>query len=214
MIHQHELPSGKIIGDNKKDPSIMDNHKTRPEIEQATLYGKGLSIRYGETLAIDSMYFALPIIVHNKMIGIIRTSTPLNTLQNALWGIYYKVSLGFFILIIITAFASWWISKALVRPLEVMKVQAQRLAKGDFSSRVQLSSNDSIESEQLGQAFNEIAIQLNQRIEIILNQRNEQEAVFSSMVEGVVAIDSNEKILRINQAAYNILKISERNEKS
>jgi len=205
------LPSGKIIGDNKKDPSIMDNHKTRPEIEQATLYGKGLSIRYGETLAIDSMYFALPIIVHNKMIGIIRTSTPLNTLQNALWGIYYKVSLGFFILIIITAFASWWISKALVRPLEVMKVQAQRLAKGDFSSRVQLSSNDSIESEQLGQAFNEIAIQLNQRIEIILNQRNEQEAVFSSMVEGVVAIDSNEKILRINQAAYNILKISERN---
>ena len=205
------LPSGKIIGDNKQDPSIMDNHKSRPEIEQATLHGKGLSIRYGDTLAIDSMYFAIPIIVQNKMIGIIRTSTPLNTLQNALWGIYYKVSLGFFILIIITAFASWWMSKTLVRPLEVMKVQAQRLAKGDFSSRVQLSSNDSLESEQLGQAFNEIAIQLNQRIEIILNQRNEQEAVFSSMVEGVIAVDSSENILSINQAAYNILKISERN---
>lgn len=205
------LPSGKIIGDNKKDPSTMDNHKNRPEIEQATLYGKGLSIRYGHTLAIDSMYFALPIIEQNKMIGILRTSTPLHTLKNALWGIYYKVSLGFFILIIITAFASWWMSKALVRPLEVMKVQAQRLAKGDFSSRVQLSANDSLESEQLGQAFNEIAIELNQRIEIILNQRNEQEAVFSSMVEGVVAVDSSKNILRINQAAYNILKISERN---
>jgi len=205
------LPSGKIIGDNKKDPTTMDNHKNRPEIEQAILNGKGLSIRYGHTLAIDSMYFAMPIIAQDKMIGIMRTSTPLDTLQSALWSIYYKVSLGFFILIIITAFASWWMSKALVRPLEAMKVQAQRLAKGDFSSRVQLSSNDSLESEQLGQAFNEIAIQLNQRIEIILNQRNEQEAVFSSMVEGVIAVDSNEKILRINQAAYNILKISEKN---
>jgi two-component system phosphate regulon sensor histidine kinase PhoR len=205
------LPSGKIIGDNKKDPSSMDNHKSRPEIEQATRLGKGLSIRYGHTLAIDSMYFAIAIIAQNKMIGILRTSTPLDTLQNALWSIYYKVSLGFFILIIITAFASWWMSKALVRPLEVIKVQAQRLAKGDFSSRVQLSSNDSLESEQLGQAFNEIAIQLNQRIEIILNQRNEQEAVFSSMVEGVIAVDSNKNILRINQAAYNILKISEKN---
>lgn len=205
------LPSGKIVGDNKKDPTTMDNHNSRPEIEQATLFGKGLSIRYGHTLAIDSMYFALPIVVQSKMIGILRTSTPLDTLQNALWGIYYKVSLGFFILIIIMAFASWWMSKALVRPLEVMKVQAQRLAKGDFSSRVQLSSNDSLESEQLGQAFNEIAIQLNQRIEIILNQRNEQEAVFSSMVEGVIAVDSSENILRINQAAYNILKISEQN---
>jgi len=205
------LPSGKIIGDNKKDPATMDNHKNRPEIEQAILNGKGLSIRYGHTLSIDSMYFAIPIIAQGKMIGIMRTSTPLYTLQNALWRIYYKVSLGFFILIIITAFASWWMSKALVRPLEIIKVQAQQLAKGDFSSRVQLSSNDSLESEQLGQAFNEIAIQLNQRIETILNQRNEQEAVFSSMVEGVIAVDSSENILRINQAAYNILKISEKN---
>lgn len=205
------LPSGKIIGDNKKDPATMDNHKNRPEVKQATLNGKGLSTRYGHTLAIDSMYFAMPIIAQDRMIGIMRTSTPLYTLQNALWSIYYKVSLGFCILIIITAFASWWMSKALVRPLEIIKVQAQQLAKGDFSSRVQLRSNDSLESEQLGQAFNEIAIQLNQRIETILNQRNEQEAVFSSMVEGVIAVDSSENILRINQAAYNILRISEKN---
>lgn len=205
------LPSGKVIGDNKKDPTTMDNHKNRPEIIQATLSGKGLSTRYGHTLQIDSMYFAMPIINADKMIGIMRTSTPLYTLQNALWSIYYKVSSGFLILIIITAFASWWMSKALVRPLEVIKVQAQQLAKGDFSSRVQLKSSDSRESEQLGQAFNEIAIQLNQRIEIILNQRNEQEAVFSSMVEGVIAVNSSENILRINQAAYNILKISEKN---
>jgi len=205
------LPSGKIIGDNKKDPATMDNHKNRPEIAQAILSGKGLSIRYGHTLAIDSMYFAIPIIVEDKIIGIMRTSTPLFTLQNALWSIYYKVSLGFFILIIMTAFTSWWMSKSLVRPLEIIKTQAQILAKGDFSSRVELRSNDSLESEELGQAFNEIAIQLNQRIEIILNQRNEQEAVFSSMIEGVIAVDSSENILRINQAAYNILKISEKN---
>lgn len=205
------LPSGKIIGDNKKDPATMDNHKDRPEISQAMLSGKGLSIRYGRTLKIDSMYFAMPIMAQGTIIGVMRTSTPLYTLQNALWSIYYKVSLGFFILIIITAFASWWMSKALVRPLEIIKVQAQQLAKGDFSSRVQLSKNDSRESEQLGEAFNEIAIQLNQRIETILNQRNEQEAVFSSMVEGVIAVDNSKNILRINQAAYNILKISEKN---
>lgn len=205
------LPSGKIIGDNKKDPSKMDNHKNRPEVQQAIQFGKGLSTRYGHTLKIDSMYFAIPIIEQGNMIGILRTSTALYTLQNALWSIYYKVSLGFIVLIIITAFASWWMSKKLVRPLEIIKVQAQQLAKGDFSSRVQLRSSDSLESEQLGQAFNEIAIQLNQRIETILNQRNEQEAVFSSMVEGVIAVDSGKSILRINQAAYNILKISERN---
>jgi len=203
------LPSGMVVADNRKNPATMDNHNNRPEIIQAKRHGKGLSIRYGHTLKTDSMYFAMPIMKQNKVIGILRTSTPLDTLQNALLVIYYQVSSGFIILTIITAFASWWMSKSLVRPLEIIKVQAQQLAKGDFSSRVQLHSNDSLESEQLGQAFNEIAIQLNQRIEIILNQRNEQEAVFSSMVEGVIAVDSNKKVLRMNQSAYNILKISQ-----
>ncbi|MDO6508594.1 ATP-binding protein [Colwellia sp. 4_MG-2023] len=205
------LPSGLVLGDNKKSPKIMDNHIGRPEIEQALMTGKGLAIRYSDTISTDAMNFAMPIIEQDILIGFIRTSTPLDTLQNALWIIYYKISIGFIILTVITVFASWWMSKSLVRPLEMIKIQAQRLAKGDFSSRVQLGSNDSLESEQLGQAFNEIAIELNQRIETILNQRNEQEAVFSSMVEGVVAVDSNEKIISINQAAYNILKIREKN---
>ena len=205
------LPSGEVLGDNKKDPKIMDNHGSRPEIQQAILKGKGLAIRFSDTISTNAMNFAMPIIVDGRTIGFIRTSTPLDTLQNALWKIYYKVALGFIILTIITVFASWWMSKSLVRPLEMIKVQAQRLAKGDFSSRVQLNSNDSLESEELGQAFNEIAVELNQRIEIIINQRNEQEAVFSSMVEGVVAVDSGEKIISINQAAYNILKISKNN---
>ena len=66
------LPSGIIIGDNKKDPAIMDNHKDRPEIQQAMVDGKGLSIRYGHTLEIDSMYFAMPIIAQGNIIGIMR----------------------------------------------------------------------------------------------------------------------------------------------
>lgn len=201
------LPSGVVLGDNKKNPKIMDNHKNRPEIKQAITNGKGVAIRYSNTISTDGMNFAMPLIVSGKTIGFIRTSTPLDTIQNALWSIYYKIAIGFAILIFITIVASWWMSKSLVRPLEMIKVQAQRLAKGDFSSRVQLQSNDSLETEQLGQAFNEIAIELNQRIEIILNQRNEQEAVFSSMVEGVIAVDNNKQVVRINQAAYKILKI-------
>lgn len=205
------LPSGKVLGDNKENPQKMNNHKNRPEIKQAMLVGKGLSIRYSNTIATDGMNFAMPLLAQGNIIGFIRTSTPLDTLQKALWSIYYKIAIGFIMLILMTIFASWWLSKSLVRPLEMIKVQAQRLAKGDFSSRVELHSNDSLEIEQLGQAFNEIAIELNQRIEIILNQRNEQEAVFSSMVEGVIAVDNNQKILRINQAAYKILKISATN---
>ena len=202
------LPSGKVIGDSKTDPMDMDNHRERPEIAKALDSGRGVSIRYGYTLKINSMYFAIPIISKNKVLGVIRTSTPLIAIQDALWNIYYNVAIGFFILMLIIAISSWWVSKMLSRPLEAMKIQAQKIAEGDFSSRVSLNPSDPLEPALLGQAINEMAVQLNQRIETILNQKNEQEAVFSSMVEGVIAIDTNQRILRINQAAKEILEIS------
>lgn len=202
------LPSGKVIGDSKRNPVNMDNHRERPEISKAFQSGRGLSIRYGHTLKINSMYFAIPIVYKNTAIGVIRTSTPLTSIQDALGNIYYKLAIGFFVLTLIIAISSWWASKTLSRPLEAMKVQAQKIAQGDFSSRVRLSPSDPVESFLLGQAINEMAIQLNQRMETVLNQKNEQEAVFSSMLEGVIAIDTNERLLRINQAALDILEIS------
>ena len=55
------LPSGMVIGDNKKNPNIMDNHKDRPEIKDAFKTGKGVSIRFSNTINLDSMYFAMSI---------------------------------------------------------------------------------------------------------------------------------------------------------
>lgn len=206
------LPTGKVIGDSRKKPINMDNHRERPEISEALQSGRGVSVRYGTTLKKESMYFAMPIRSNKKVLGIIRTSTPLIAIQEALWNIYTQVAAGFFIFIILIAIASWWVSKSMSRPLELMKVQAQQIAQGDFSSRVQLNTSDPSELDSLAQAINEIAIQLNERIETVLNQKNEQEAVFSSMLEGVIAINTDERVLRINAAACQILGISEKRE--
>ncbi len=204
------LPSGKVIGDSKENPLNMDNHRGRPEISEALESGRGVSIRYGITLKKESMYFAMPIKTNKTTLGIIRTSTPLIAIQKALWSIYTQVAIGFFIFVLLIAISSWWVSKTLSRPLELMKMQAQLIAQGDFSSRVRLNPSDPSELDSLAQAINEISIQLNQRIETVLSQKNEQEAVFSSMLEGVIAIDTDERILRINSAAYQILAISEK----
>ena len=49
--------------------------------------------------------------------------------------------------------------------------------------------------------MNELAAQLDARINDALRQRNEREAILSSMVEGVVAIDDRQRIISLNQAA-------------
>jgi two-component system phosphate regulon sensor histidine kinase PhoR len=49
--------------------------------------------------------------------------------------------------------------------------------------------------------MNNMAAQLNERLQTITRQRNELEGVLSSMIESVLVIDTDEKILRFNKAA-------------
>jgi two-component system phosphate regulon sensor histidine kinase PhoR len=46
-----------------------------------------------------------------------------------------------------------------------------------------------------------MAVELHERIDTIMRQRNELEAVLSSMSEGVIAVDTEEHVISMNQAA-------------
>ncbi len=57
------------------------------------------------------------------------------------------------------------------------------------------------------EAMNQMAAQLDDRIRTVVRQSNEQDAVLASMIEGVLAIDNNERILRINQSAADLFNL-------
>jgi len=59
----------------------------------------------------------------------------------------------------------------------------------------------------LAKALNEMATQLQDRITTITKQRNELEAILSSMTEGVFAVDSQGCFASINKAAAQLLNI-------
>jgi two-component system phosphate regulon sensor histidine kinase PhoR len=56
----------------------------------------------------------------------------------------------------------------------------------------------------LSETMNQMAGELQERINTITAQRNELEAVLSSMVEGVLAVDMEERIISMNDAAAEI----------
>jgi two-component system phosphate regulon sensor histidine kinase PhoR len=56
--------------------------------------------------------------------------------------------------------------------------------------------------------MNSMAAQLDERLRTVVQQRNEQEAVLASMIEGVIAIDTDQVILKINRAAGELLNIN------
>lgn len=98
-------------------------------------------------------------------------------------------------------FVSGWISRSLMR----IRKGAEYIANGDFSRPIHIKSND--ELGQLGTTFNNMAERLKDayRRQAIAQQRDE--AMLSSMGEGLIAIDGDGNIAFINRVAAELLSL-------
>ena len=193
------LPSGRVIGDSRETPHLMDNHADRPEIAMALKGNPGQSTRFSNTLRQQMIYVAVPLQRNQSTIGVIRTSVPITSIKGELRSIQIRIALGGLLIAVLAAWISLLISRRIIRPIEEMKKGTDRFADGDLTHR--LAAPYSEELAGLAEALNQMAAQLDRRIKTIVSQRNELETVLASMLEGVVAIDNEERLININAAA-------------
>jgi two-component system phosphate regulon sensor histidine kinase PhoR len=203
------LPSGQVIGDSRETPQMMDNHAGRPEIASALKGEVGVSRRYSNTLRQKMMYVAIPLENDQAPSGVIRVSLPTTSVDRELRSIQIKIALGGFLIALGAAGISLLISRRISRPIEEMKTGADHFANGDLTHR--LTAPDSEEMAGLAEALNQMAAQLDHRINTIVSQRNELETVLASMLEGVIAVDNDEKIINMNAAAAEFFRLKPEN---
>ena len=199
------LPDGEVIADSDKAISMMENHADRPEFEQALQKGSGRSLRFSNTLGTNMMYLALPVIEQNRILAVVRTSIPATAVDQQLKDIYKKIIWAGLVVAACAAVVSLIISRRISRPVEQMKETAKRFASGQLELRVPIP--ETAELADLARTLNEMARQLRDRINTITKQRNESEAILSSMAEGVLAVDGKGHIVSINKAAAIFLSI-------
>jgi len=198
------LPSGIVIGDSDDDPNRMDNHLLRPEVMQAKKGNVGRSIRFSTTLQQKMMYIAVPLTDHKKVVAIVRTALPVTAIDEKLKSLEAQIAIGGLLIAFVAAGISLYVSRRISRPIEKMRQAAEHFARGDLLHR--LPETELQEIGSLADALNQMAAQLDDRIKTIINQRNELEAILSSMEEGVIAFDMDERIISINQAAARIFE--------
>ncbi|MCD6117581.1 HAMP domain-containing protein [bacterium] len=201
-------PDGKVLNDSHKYPDLMDNHSDRPEIIKAFSGATGHSIRHSYTLKKELLYLAVPYYSNKKLEAVVRLAIPFSDYHQTLLKLHIRLIWGGLIILLLTGLASFWISRSISRPIENIKRSADRFANGDFSKPAGGEGPKEISS--LADTLNSMAEQLDKRIRTISMQRNEQEAMFRSMQEGVLAVDPEEKIIRINKAAREYLGIKEK----
>jgi len=200
------LPSGRVVGDSDEEPAAMDTHADRPEVLKAIKTGLGTSIRHSRTLKKDLMYVAIPVLQHSNILAVVRTSIPTSAVDHALKDIQTRIILGGMIMALFAAILGLLVSRRITRPIEKIRNWADSISEGEFLRKPSIRASDEIEA--LSESLGKMAGDLKERIEMVSRQRNEMEAVFSSMVEGVLALDTEERVIRINKAATRMLDCS------
>ncbi len=194
---------GVVLGDSEKDPAKMENHANRPEIMAAITRRIEPTIRFSSTLKTTMMYVAIPLTIEENTLGTLRTAMEVAAINRTLEGIHSRIGITAFLAALLAALVSWGIARRISSPLEEMRFGAEKFAQGDLSRELAIKGSE--ETADLARALNHMARELDCRIRTIISQRNELEAVFSSMVEGVMVIDSNEHFLSINKAGARLI---------
>jgi two-component system phosphate regulon sensor histidine kinase PhoR len=199
------LPTGKVIGDSERDPKELDNHKDRIEFISAVKERKGVSTRFSLTLNKNFMYVAVPVYFDNRLYAVIRTSIPVDKIDEAINEMQQKILFTGFLIAIFAALVSLFISRRISRPIEELRKNAEGISKGQF--RFNQPKSGIYEIGNLHNAMKVMVKDLEDRISTITRQRNEIEVILSSMEEGILAVDKDERIISLNSAAEKIFGV-------
>jgi two-component system phosphate regulon sensor histidine kinase PhoR len=199
---------GKVLGDSQEGPSTMENHATRPEVEDALGSGLGESTRYSITLGEQMMYVAVPIKSQDKIVGVARVALPLVAVENSVNRITLIISLAMVTTTVLAILAAGLIARATTRPIREITKASKRIASGELEQKIPVHTRD--ETGQLAQAFNEMSLNLNKLVGDISIERTKLQTVLANMADGVIMADVEGKIVLANQAIEKLFSFQEK----
>ena len=188
----------------------MDNHGNRPEILTALAGGVGHSLRYSSTLKHQRLYLAIPgeATPGGTLVPyVVRASVSMESLSHLLRRVYGEIALIGLALLLVAGGVSLILSRRLSVKLQTLRQGALAYAGGQLEH--ELDIDDPVEVADVAHAMNSMARQLEERIRKTDSQRQELAAVLASMVEGVIAVDPGEQVIRMNQVAAGLLGCKE-----
>lgn len=200
------LPDGKVIGDSLEDPASMDNHADRPEFRDALTQGRGLCRRHSRSTDTPSLYVALPLLRDGRPVAVFRGAMPVEGVEAPIRNLEGRMAAGGGLLALLALGLAVLVTRRISRPLEGITRWAEQIASGGGEGPPPVVETEGIAG--LSRSLATMAKELKEHMDALRTQRNEIEALLSSMAEGLVAVDSDAQVLRINEAAGKMFGIA------
>lgn len=190
---------GVVLADTSADPEQMELHHERDEIQDALQFGKGFATRTSVSTGVTTTYEAHALRDEDgRVYAFLRTAIPFGVIDERRMELVIRILLFGSLVVMLVSLFSLYITRRLTRPIARIHAVAQSFSDGWFSDRIPEEGPDEIKS--LALVMNRMAVQLDERITTINQERHKVQTILQGMMEAVVVVSSDLEIILANQA--------------
>ncbi len=201
------MPDAQLLDASGRRPIEPESPANPPEVAAALRGQSAVSTRFVPGFNQRVMFFALPMARAGQVIAVVHASQPIGYVDRAMAQIELQMVLVGLVIGLLGTGISWWVSRRISRPVDAMRHGAEKFARGELGYKLLVPEIEELAG--LAEALNQMASQLEERFRTIVQQSNEQKAVVGSMIEGVLAVDNQERIISLNKSTCELLGIDE-----
>ncbi|MFC6180740.1 cell wall metabolism sensor histidine kinase WalK [Lactiplantibacillus daowaiensis] len=205
---------GIIRGTNDiNDQSIIGQKTTDRNVKNAIYNNRSYTKNTYDTQN-NSRYYISIVPLYNssstgnnsQLVGVLYVRANMKSVYNTINNIMVIFAGASLIAIILGLAIAIVIARAITKPIEEMKQQTQRIARGDYAGQVRVYSDD--ELGQLASAINNLSIRVEEAQESTEAERRRLDSVLAHMSDGVIATDRRGNITIINETASDFMDVS------
>ena len=147
---------GKVIFDNFADTKQMDNHKDRPEIDDALETGEGSCVRHSDTLAKNTFYYAL-----RRPDGtVLRVGKESDSIYSILLEILPEIIAIIALIFVVSWIMTLLFAKSIIKPIQRMAEDMDSIEEENgykelvpFIRKIKTQHEDIMKSAKMRQVF-------------------------------------------------------------
>ena len=109
--------------------------------------------------------------------------------------------------VLASLFLGYFLSKTITKPISVLTEKAEDFAEGNFESNLEVQSRDEIGT--LVETFNYMGGVMKNAISEVAGEKHKLEIILEHINNGIIAFNTRQEVISINQAAKNMLNIED-----
>lgn len=196
---------GRVLAAAGGAPERPSDERGNEEVREALAHGRGRALRFSAAQGQRVLFVALPVMDEGRALAVARVGIAVTELESQLARLSRALWIGAALAAMFGIGAALTFERRMSHGLDRMAHAAEAIARGDYGAARPYAG--SAELGRLASALDAMASDLRARVAAIEGDRNKVLAILAGMVEGVIAVDAEERVVHMNAVAGRLLRV-------